>query len=382
VKRIYSSLLSAVLLAALSHAATAQTYVLTDLGALSGSPSNATDISPSGIVTGGFGTGGTSCALWKPAGGGMVFQNLGKPSSADYMPGFGVNDLGQVAATGGHWSTGISGQIGWEGGFVWSGKWQGLTGKTTQSEALAVNATGTVVGLVATSNGHPAAMWQRGRQYVLNGVPSSPAAASAALGINDSGRIVGYYGGGGAPFLWVPSKPNGTVGAVAPFPLSSGRALGINTYSHVVGDMSTTPADPANDRRQAYFWDGVSPSVTLIGTAWPDPFNPGAYLGSSTARRVNASGQVVGNMTAEDGTTVHGFVWDVGNGLRDLNDLNIQGGLPAGWVLTCQNTRALLAVDMPLISINDSGKICGTAQVTVGGVTQNRAFLLTPVAGP
>src|SRR4051794_1634155 len=129
-------------------------YALTDLGAIASGPSTAADISPAGNVTGGVVvSAGTAAALWTPGSGGYTFQNLGLPSGSGYSPGYGANNSGQLAVTAGHSTSGIMG-IEWENGFLWSGKWTDLTSKTKQSEAVAINAAGLVVGTAKDSQGH------------------------------------------------------------------------------------------------------------------------------------------------------------------------------------------------------------------------------------
>jgi hypothetical protein len=354
-------------------------FVLTDLGALAGGRSAALNISPSGVVSGGYGTGGWGACLWKPGAGGPVFQSLGKPNQANFVGAWGVNDLGQVGATAGTWSSSFN-VMSWENAFLWNGKWASMTSKTVQSEAMDINASGTLVGLYYKNGaGHPATMWQRGRQYILNGVPYSSGWASPALAVNDFGSVVGYHSGW-LPFFWVPDKANGTTGTVRAIPgVSRGRAIGVSNGGAVVGENSVFQG-PNGETYSAFYWDGVSGSAMEIGPVWTDPVT-GQRVGRSTARKVNASGQVVGNCIPPNGT-VQGFLWDSVLGFRELNSLPIQGGLPTGWSLTCDYNRNFLAVDVPQISINDAGQICGTATVTVNGVSEPRAFLLTPVTIP
>ncbi len=78
---------------------------------------------------------------------------------------------------------------------------------------------------------------------------------------------------------------------------------------------------------------------------------------SPSAHDVNNYGQVVGRVV--DPTIDVAFIWDSGNGIRDLNTL-IDPSL--GWHLTEAN------------AINDNGQIVGWGEHN----GQTRAFLLTP----
>jgi probable HAF family extracellular repeat protein len=359
-RSILLTLLAAAFLAALVPAtASAQTYTLTDLGALASGPTTAADISPAGVVTGGLtvmsGT-GTAAALWTPGSGGYTFQNAGFPNGAAYSPAYGVNDTAQLAVT----AAGSGGS--WENGFLWSGgRWTDLTSRTKQSEATAINASGLLVGTAADSKGNfQATLWKAGKQYTIPTTGGSRF-APVALGINDSGQVAGYEGNL-TPFVWTPNSPNGTSGSTLSLNVAGGRALGINSLGDVAGDIES------NYPYQAFSWSHSTGVVTYL------PFLPGAA--SATARRVNTNGQVVGNATFPDGST-HGILWQNGQ-VFDLNSLTITGGIPAGWIFACPYTQTALALNLPLISINDAGQICGTASVTVNGIITNHAFLLTP----
>ena len=343
---------------AISVLGAAQTsYVLTDLGASVSGQTLAMDISPSGIVVGISGAFGAQIpCTWTPSGSGMTFRSLGKPTGAVYSWGFGVNDSGQIAGTGGKVFT-------WENGFLWSGSsWADLSSKqSAQSEALAVSASGSVVGCTAS-----AAIWEGGKVHALPGT-------TVAYGMNDLGQVVGYYNdhaGYMAPFIWTPSAPNGTTGTTTYISgIPGGRAMGINLAGDVVGDTSAGGIGVA-----FYLANGSSNAVPLT------------FGGNSSARKINNNGQAVGNAVVKVNglNATHGFVWDSVNGMQDLNGLNIVGGIPAGWVFVCGGVGTLNATNIPTVSINDAGRICGTAQVTIGGVKTNHAFLLTPqsAAGP
>ena len=82
---------------------------------------------------------------------------------------------------------------------------------------------------------------------------------------------------------------------------------------------------------------------------------------NSTATGINAQRQVSGYFVAGDGS-LHGFVWDAANGMRDLNDL--KGDYP--------NVIALAN------DINDAGEITGRVRDGVTG--EILTFVATPIA--
>ena len=337
--------------AALSVLGSAQTYVFTDLGASVTGSTVAMDISPSGIVTGRSAAG---ACTWTPDGaGGMTFRSLGFSPKATSGMGYGVNDAGQVAAI----SISLTYPNIFENGYLWSGSaWVGLTKQSLQSEAFAINASGSVAGLVSSRN-IGAVLWKGGKQYTI---PSG----TMAFGINDYGQIVGQGGPTTAPvpFIWTPSMRNGTTGTTKLLPLSGGRAIGLDIFGNVVGD---------DQNGVAYYWPSGASSVVSLGTLG------GTY---STAGKINVRGQVVGwaNLARVNGHTyTHGFLWDSVNGMRDLSSLNILG-VPSGWVFLSGGEGGMLAHNLPAISINDAGQICGTVFVYGGPVVITQAFLLTP----
>ena len=86
---------------------------------------------------------------------------------------------------------------------------------------------------------------------------------------------------------------------------------------------------------------------------------PGAQGAANYARGINNHGEVVGVSGGR------GFVWNVDDGMLDLNDLLDDSG--TGWVLTHP------------YDINDKGQIVGSGQNPNGF---QRAFLLTPIPEP
>jgi len=331
--------------------AQAQTYVLTDLGAVAGAPSSAADISPTGVVTGTVTINGATIAcVWTPGSGGYTFRNLGLPGGASHTIGFSVNDLAQLAATA-SLTPGRNNNV--ENAYLWTGgAWQDLTSQKAQSEGIAINASGLVVGMTFPSpKPVEATLWKSGKAYAIpNG------AGGVAFGINDSGQVVGFGQPNGSgtnfvAFVWTPSVPNGTSGTTVLLPFSFAEARGINSLGDVVGVDDNVG--------QAFYWSHTTGAVT--------------YMGAGVARKLNRAGQAVGS----DGQ--RGFLWDSLNGRRSVDSLTIVG-IPPGqtWAFTCPYTQLYVAKSIAQVSINDAGQICGTASVTVNGITTNHAFLLMP----
>ena len=117
-------------------------------------------------------------------------------------------------------------------------------------------------------------------------------------GINNFGQVVGYaealHGGSLThPFLWTPQVPHGSVGAMTdlnllPDPLWQwGGATGINDSGQVVG-YSGTP-----NSNQAFVWTPSTPNGST-GAIMGLPNPPGDFTRGRAAGGINASGQVVG----------------------------------------------------------------------------------------
>ena len=180
------------------------------------------------------------------------------------------------------------------------------------SIAYAINPAGQVVGLARTATGDDHGfLWQ-------NGVMTDLGASFIPLGINARGQVVGYgfiqpVGGGSAHALvwnrgviqdlgpgtaydinsagrvvgqsWTTRGPHAALwkkgmltdlGTIPPYPES--QALAINPTGQVVGSVET------DDDRRPFLWEkGI---MTLLS----------APPGEGTARDINASGQVVGDV--------------------------------------------------------------------------------------
>ncbi|MGW6130975.1 DUF3466 family protein [Cellulomonas sp. NPDC055163] len=114
-----------------------------------------------------------------------------------------VNNRGDVVG----WAADV--EDGSSQAFVWSARTgtlapvPGLTGGS--SEALAINARGTVAGNVARDGEHQAFVWHPGAETVAVLPPLVNGESSFADDLSDSGRVVGVSGS--AAVLWTPGKP-------------------------------------------------------------------------------------------------------------------------------------------------------------------------------
>jgi probable HAF family extracellular repeat protein len=109
--------------------------------------------------------------------------------------------------------------------------------------------------------------------------------------------------GSGHAFLWDAVNGMQDLGTLPRDSFS--RALGINDSGQVVGDSYTAFSAP-----HAFLWDAVN-GIQDLGTL------PGG--GFSRALGINDNGQVVGSATTADGS-YDAFVWQNGT-MSDLNDL-------------------------------------------------------------
>jgi len=171
--------------------------------------------------------------------------------------------------------------------------------------------------------------------------------------INDAGYAVGRksrYGLVGSSALLI-EPPYSSVRSAADVVFLSipagGSAAAINESNRIVG--TTGNSSTTGDTAFAFLYDAGD--VTNLGT-----------LGGlrSGAADINEFDQVVGWSDADGGRRA--FVWDAGNGMRDLNAL----AAADGWVLESA------------VAINDAGEIVGTG--TLDG--QPHGFLLALGATP
>jgi probable HAF family extracellular repeat protein len=173
------------------------TGVITDLGTLGGDYAGVSAISNSGEIVGESLTadGSQHAFAWKKG----VMVDLGTLPGGTTSSACAINDHGQIAGfsdtAGGSWH-----------GFIWQkGVMTDLgTLGGTWTVPYAINDWGQVVGQSgAPDESEHAFLWQSGAIVDLN--PSGTPGGSDAYGISNSGRIVGYYSGGGC--MWTVPVP-------------------------------------------------------------------------------------------------------------------------------------------------------------------------------
>ncbi len=224
------------------------------------------------------------------------------------------------------------------------------------SEALGVNDSGLIVGDSTDADGVDHAMFTTVggtmTDLTLNGglVGIDSSSTSSAAGVNNSGMIVGtarsasgastafYYDTGGA--LHPTMVTLGTLGGV------SATATGINNHNVVVG----YGYDSKNDVTHAFYedLDAATPTMTLV----PMPTD----VTDSRAFGINDSGDIVGYADSSDGSR-HVFLYSPATGTTTL--------------------LALPSSDTAMVAngINNEGVIVGYA---IGGDGSQKPFVVDP----
>lgn len=336
----------------------AQTYTITEIGALKGDNESSgfwvnnlgevVGCSDTATVEGYPCTGlvaGQHAFLWTKSGG---MKDLGTLSGGTVSGALGINDSGTVVGY-----SNIKGQLAtnfiafqWtsSGGMVNLGTLAG----GSSSAAFAVNSAGVIAGdSFVSSSVVDATSWTSNKIKSVGALPK--AIFTAGFDINDSGYIVGESVFSYGPpfkshgFLWNGSSMS-DLGTLSGGVTSVANA--INTSGVVVGQSDGTST---GGHWHAIMWD-TSRKIHDLGVI------PGGNY--SIAFAVNDSNVVVGYGNLSN-NAAHAMIWTSSGGMKDLNSL-----IPAnsGWVLINAN------------SINNLGQITGYG--TLSG--HNHAFLLTP----
>lgn len=325
--------LSFVIAAVLSsiEAASAQQYVLTDIGDLGSIGSTALGVNNLGQVVGvtTVSEGESSAFLWSAAGG---LQIIAPPSSGASA----INDAGQVVGDA-TFSPGESEAFLWSpsGGLVNLGN-LGLT----PSGARSINRAGHIVGYSQFSGfTQHSFLWTSSTGMQDLGGSTS----NGAAGINDSDQLAATIGG--IASLWTSSGGFQTLGTLGG---TRSVASGINNNVQIVGRSNRTNTDV-----RPFFWSSATGMVDLG--------NFGGRFGE--ADQINDSGVVVG-ASNDSGNISHAFMWTASGGFRDLNSLVDPS---AGMFLT------------HAWGISNTGLIVGQGSMSDG---TNHGFMLTPVPEP
>lgn len=312
--------ISVLLLFLLGPPLRAQSYTVTDLGALPGGSAIPTKLNLAGLAVGQSG------------------KLYGVQTHAFVLTGGKLSDIGTLP--GGEYSS-----------------------------ASDVNTSGAVVGEANTATNIHAFLWDavNGMQD-LGTLPGDT--GSRAFGINDSNQVVGYSSGAHEAIAFFWQKNTGMIGLGTLPGGSTSEAYDINNAGAVVGTSSTEAGD-----KHAFLWTsggGMKDLGTLPGdiTSQALRINTSGYIiGSSTGQNVthaflwtasagmrglgtlngqstsaldlNNAGEVVG--TSTEAMSGHAFYWSAHTGIKDLNTLipsasgviltSAVGINNAGWIL-------------------------------------------------
>jgi probable HAF family extracellular repeat protein len=304
-----------------------------------------------------------------PTGPGYRVTDLGIFPNGNFSSARDINSAGQVVGTGGRpdvWP-GDQHPFLWEGGSLIdiSRPWDPNDPDT--GEAAAINRGGQVVGWIRRMNGRPVGPWRWEQDVGLTGIGRGE---GDATDINDAGQAVGCLRA-----LTLEAGFNCHAAIMENDQYTDLGALSVEGESQAYGIDPTGRVVGKSDGR-AFLWDqGVMTDLNIPG-------------GESLARRINAAGQVAGQVTANQVT--RGFLWENGT-ITDLgevvqvSDINA-GGQIVGWRNVNGIDQAFVwhngaMTDFPgpsrAYGINDEGQIVGDAggnPYSVGA----RATLWTP----
>jgi probable HAF family extracellular repeat protein len=320
-------------------AAAAPTYLVEDLGTLSGDATSvAMGINATGQVVGWSGSVATR-AFVSTDGAGMVA--LAAPAGRPVTTARAINDSGAVAGNASTGGSDIGQAVRWTGGVPDA---FGTLGTGLFSDARSIDSAGVTVGSSYTDGGgllgiHAFRTRADGSLFDLTPVADT----ARAEGINDAGQIAGYRDGRAVRWEGGSVLDLGTAG----FGFSFGSA--INDSGQVAGSVSSSSG---NVERIFRYTDGIG-MVVLGG------------LGEhNVALGMNNAGDVVGSGRPTLGTTVFpsAFLFTDVGGMVDLNTLIDPA---SGWVLKGAG------------DINDEGQIAAWGSNNLTGTY--RALRLTPV---
>jgi len=351
----------------LPHAFRWQDGVLTDLGTIpDGLGSFAIWSNNRGQVVGLSGNGLIDPLLEAPEGRGVLWDREGSITDLGTLGGNqslagAINNRGQIIGVSANTTPDPNSLFGWgteTRGFIWKEgimRDLGTLGGADTSPSF-INEKGQVAGISYVNfdpppdpslcgfpiTTHPF-LWSEGKMLDL-GTLGGTCASTAT--INNRSQVAGTSNLPGDyvlhPFLW-----DGKLIDLGTFGGTFGVANWLNDAGEVTGVASTL----GDQEFHGFFWkNGV---MTDIGTINEDV--------CSIPHFMNSRGQVVGTSgCTEEGFEVHGFVWQPGGSIIDLNDF-----VPSGSDLRVTDGE----------TINDRGEIAGSGLLTNGDF---HAIVLVP----
>jgi probable HAF family extracellular repeat protein len=328
----------------------AQNYTFTDLGYpgnLADSASEAHGVNSNSFVVGTWWKGKSSQGsqyAFLYANGANTDLGTIKAGGYDYAIANAINNANQIVGQGT-----IAGSYNYHAFLYTNGVMVDLdnTGGSWSS-ANAINQRGQIAGeftTITNASQIHAFIYTNGMMLDLGTLPGG--SYSTALGINDSGVIVGQSDTTGG-YLYAFVYSNGVMTSLGTLGGTSSIAYGINNAGVIVGQSSTT-----NGESHAFiFQNGIMSDLGTLGGT------------NSTANAINNGGDVVGYAltTNED---AHAFLF---NGSAML-DLHTTFSHPPSWT----NVFLTLAY-----AINDLGQVAGGINYVTNGITNYDAFLISP----
>jgi hypothetical protein len=177
-----------------------------------------------------------------------------------------------------------------------------------KAQGIGINGMGLVVG--GSGQSAIALETRSMRLTVLPAVTYSNTATELAFGINDRGSIVGQY----TTLTASTTSPGflyaaGAFTTVSPPMAAATNAQGVDQHGRVVGFFSTAaqlagPVIAGNPEQHGFLFDSASGSYTML----PDPMQPNLFLSQYLA--INDTGRAAGYWQDMAGSQ-HGFIYDI-----------------------------------------------------------------------